>query len=683
MLNIIGKRHFLLGGSLIAVIVASQSSLAAQDKETETNAQEHDTAVESSEFLGTIVLGESKRTVKTETAVPVTVLDQVEINDRQASTIAELIDSVPGVTLVNGSSPAGSGINIRGFGANGTYGTDQKVAIIVDGATTGSEELYRIGNQLFTDPYLYKSAEVIRGTVGSFEYGSGIVGGTVRLQTKDASDFTAGETGFKLALTGGAYTNEDGLNGSAIVAWQPTKNLELLANVAYREQGNQHDGDGEEIGNSKFDLPSYLLKARYTFGESHSLSASYTQSNATDRDVPYDSFGTTGGSFGNVDRDTKTQTASFVYNYNPQENQFINLDLGLTYANQEIEQDCIEASAPFGCFAVVDADHKYETTKLTMKNYAFLETGALSHELRTGVELLQKDRLDANSAPGGTDKRLAFFVVDQIEFGQGWSLTPALRYETQKLEGTLDDGTEASYDNDAIMGGASLRYQFQNGFAVFGSLARTESLPILDDIENPVYSVQSEIADTYELGASYDRNGIFTAGDALALKATYYNTDLSDVTSYSGVSDIEISGFELEGSLAFKSGFYIDLNANITSGNESRTTGEEVDWRNTPADQFRATIGQRLSTWADVSFEAVKNADTTRTSLGTSGVVTTETSGFTVLNLRMTITPQTGLLSGTQIRLGAENLTDELYMPLLATRTAPGRNFKLTISHVF
>jgi hemoglobin/transferrin/lactoferrin receptor protein len=681
MFNTIDKKHFLLRASVIAVVIATQGAVQAQEEKAQSKEQE--VKSEKNEFIGTIVLGESKRSVQTETASSITVIDQTEIDDRQANTIAELIDSVPGVTLVNGSSPAGSGINIRGFGANGTYGTDQKVAIIVDGATTGSEELYRIGNQLFTDPFLYKSAEVIRGTVGSFEYGSGIVGGTVRLQTKDASDFTGGETGFKLGLNAGVYTNEDGLNGSATVAWQPTQNLELLANYAYREQGIQKDGNGDEIGNSKFDLPSLLLKARYSFGESQSLSASYTQSKASDRDVPYDSFGTTGGSFGNVDRDTKTQTGSLFYNYNPEDNPYLNLELGLTYANQEIDQDCIEASAPFGCFAVVEADHRYETTRLMLKNYAYLTTGIFSHELRTGVEFIKKDRQDANSAPGGTDERYAFFVVDNIEFGDGWSFAPAIRYETQTLDGIRDDGTEVNQDNDAFMGGASLRYQFQNGFALFTSIARTESLPILDDLENPIFIIQSEVADTYEFGASYDKVGVFNDGDALALKATYYNTELSDITSYSGVSDVKLEGVELEGSLALESGFYIDLNGNITNGDEYRTAGEVVDWRNTPADQYRVTIGQRLSNWADFSAEAVKNADASRTSVGTDGIVTTETDGFTVFNLRATFTPQSGFLSGTQIRIGAENLTDKFYMPLLATRAAPGRNFKVTLSHMF
>ncbi|MEP4194810.1 MAG: Plug domain-containing protein [Aliishimia sp.] len=124
--------------------------------------------------LGIVVLGESKRDVETTSAISKTTIDETEIQDRQAGTVAELIDSVPGVTLVNGSTAQGSGINIRGFGANSTFGTDQKVLIQIDGATKGSEELYRIGTQLYTDPYLYREVEVLRGTIGSFEYGSGV-----------------------------------------------------------------------------------------------------------------------------------------------------------------------------------------------------------------------------------------------------------------------------------------------------------------------------------------------------------------------------------------------------------------------------------------------------------------------------------------------------------------------------
>ncbi|MEP0313954.1 MULTISPECIES: TonB-dependent receptor plug domain-containing protein [Alphaproteobacteria] len=336
MFNQRPARLALLATASALLFVATQQQAIAQEQ----HAQAED------EFLGTIHLGQSKRDVKTDTATPVTQVDQEEIEDRQASTIAELIDSIPGVSLVNGSTPIGSGINIRGFGANGTYGTDQKVAIQVDGASAGSEELYRIGSQLFTDPALYKSVEVMRGTVGSFECGSGIIGGVVRLETIDASDLTGGEPGFAFRQTLGGATNRDGLNSSSTLALQPTENLELLANYSWREQHNQEDGHDRVIENSEFELPSYLVKARYTFGDQN-LTASYTNSETVERDKPYDSFGTTGGSFGNVDRDTVAETVSLKYNFNPASNDLVDLDVIYAYANQEIEQACVEGKTPY------------------------------------------------------------------------------------------------------------------------------------------------------------------------------------------------------------------------------------------------------------------------------------------------------------------------------------------------
>lgn len=182
-------------------------------------------AAQDTTQLDEIILIESKRDVATDTATPTTTVDQTEIDDRQATTVAELVDSVPGVTLVNGATPPrGSGINIRGFGANGTYGTDQKVLIQVDGgASMGAEELYRISSQLFTDPpALYREVSVIRGMVGgSFEYGTGAFGGVVKAESKNASDFTDGVPGTRVRQTLQFGTNGDTTATSTILAWQP------------------------------------------------------------------------------------------------------------------------------------------------------------------------------------------------------------------------------------------------------------------------------------------------------------------------------------------------------------------------------------------------------------------------------------------------------------------------------
>ncbi len=627
------------------------------------------------DFLGTIFLGESKREVQTDTATPQTIVDQDEIEDRQAGTVAELIDTVPGVTLVNGATAAGSGINLRGFGANGTFGTDQKILIQIDGATKGSEELYRIGTQLFTDPFLYREVEVLRGTVGSFEYGSGVVGGVVRLETKDAADFTGGEVGFAGRQTLEFSSNGEGITSSTILAWQPSENLEFLANYTRRTLDTQDDGDGNPINPAAGDLddPSWLLKARYTFGNNRdqSLTFSLTDTQSDQRDVPYDSFGL--ADFGNVDRFIQNRTATLRYNYNPVGNDLIDLTVELAYADEEVTNDPITPGSP-----LLDADHRYETTTLRFRNTALFQTGAIEHSLRTGIEFIRRDRLDAFAAPGGTDNRVAVYAVNEMALGQAWTITPAIRFETSDIEGSTAPN-DGEFDNSALMGGLSVRYAFQGGWAVFGSAAYTENLPIIDDLGNPDLMEQSEKARTLELGVSYDALDVFTGGDSLALKAVAYDTRLWDATSYgsmspgTGVIEVDRRGLELEAAYTLENGVYMDLNATISTGEALREDGTTVDWSENPADSLRATFGRRFGEELDLSWEAVANRR-----YDEGGTVS---PGFVVHNLRTTWKP--AVLDGAEVRFGVENLFDKTYTPRLSTRPAAGRNFKLTLAKSF
>lgn len=625
----------------------------------------------------------SKRDVETQTASPVTNIDQQEIDDRQAGTIAELVDTVPGVTLVNGATPSGSGINIRGFGANGTYGTDQLVMVQVDGATQGSEELYRLGTQLYTDPSLYKTVSVSRGTVGSFEYGSGVVGGLVRLETKDASDFTGGVPGYKLRQTLEATSNGDGLTSATVLAWQPTEDLELVGQYVWRRMDKQTDGAGEDVGAQPFKLPSYMLKAKYTFGgaRDQSVTLSYNDTQTSESDVPYDQFGLAGGAFGNVDREIHTRSTVLAYEYDPS-NPLIHIEANLSYADQKIDSTYLEGTSPYGSYAGIfgDADHRYETTKLTVKNTSRFQTGSAEHDLRLGAEVIRKRRAEAVSAPGGTDRRFALFAVDDITWG-GLTISPAMRYETQKLRRQADamgSNPQREYDNDALMGGISLRYEWSNGFSAFASAAYTENLPILDDFDKDGFMNQSQKARVYEIGAAYDSVDVLASGDSLSLKAILYQSDLWDVTSYSGVAEIEMRGLELEASYSVASGYYADMNATISKGDALGLLGQEAYWGNAPADSLYLTLGKRWGDELDLSWEMVANARMDRVN-GTLD----DTPGFGIHNLRATYRPQSGVLEGSELRVGVENIFDKEYRPHLATRNAPGRNVKLTVAKTF
>ena len=652
-------------------------------------------AIAQEDSLGTLFLTFGKRDIQTGTGTASTVVDRAEIEDRQANTVAQLIDSVPGVTLVNGTTPQGSGINIRGFGANTTFGTDQKIAILIDDATVGSEEIYRIGTQLFTDPFLYRRVEVLRGTIGSFEYGSGIVGGVVKMETKDASDFTKGEIGFKVGQTIQGSSNGNGIVSSSTLAWQPSKNAEFLANYTYRTQKDLKDGSGAVIGNSAFTTPSGLFKGKLTFGEAdeHSATFSYTRTLADDKDVPYDTFSTTGGAFGNVDRVTDTAQTAFQYRYNPSDLDLVDVSATLTHADQKIDYSYVagssflEGTRSFGqLLSTVNAKQRYRTTKLTLKNVARFDTGALSHELRAGVELIRKVRADnPTAAPGGTDNRQAIFLIDQISTG-GLTFTPALRFERSKVASAGNFGT---FENSALMGGASLAYKWENGFSVFASAAYTEGLPIIDDLGSTPAAISKmntkEKSRTYEIGASFGGRDVFATGDNFSIKGNFYQTSLTDITSYTAprsvgalLDKVENQGFEIETSYGLSSGLYFDLNGHFGTGTEFYANGTSDTWRNTAASTVGLTVGKKWNDTLDLSWEvahSAKNRDSSGAAI----------ADFTVHNLRATYKPQAGILEGTEVRFGIENALDLDYSSHLSstTRKSPGRSVSLTISALF
>ncbi|MEO0829769.1 MAG: TonB-dependent receptor, partial [Pseudomonadota bacterium] len=384
-----------------------------------------------------------------------------------------------------------------------------------------------------------------------------------------------------------------------------------------------------------------------------------------------DTFQTTAGAFGNVDRDTETTTAVLRYNFNP-DNPLIDMDVILSYADQQIDSTGVSGQAGF-LAALVDADHRYETTKLTVKNTIFFDTGNVSHNLRFGVEAIQKVRLDANAAPGGTDNRLAAFVVNDMEIG-GFEFSPALRYETSKIEGSTAP-TNGTFENDALMGGVSARYSFGNGVAVFASAAYTENLPIIDDLGDATLMTQSEKSRTFEAGLSFDN------GAGFAAKANFYDTRVWDITSYrsftpgASTDQVEIRGLELEMSYAMANGLYVDVNGSITEASATLENGVVEDWENRPANNLQVTLGRKWDTGWDTSWEIVAAAE--RDANGTVS------PGYAVHNARATWVPQQGVLEGTEIRFGVENVFDREYTPALSTRAAPGRNYKLTVMRTF
>jgi len=664
---------------LRALLVASVSIPALTNP-----AFAQDTNPAFGDFIGTIFLGESRRGVATDTATATTELTQEELDARQASTLAQYLDTVPGVTLVNGSTPQASAINIRGFGSvAGTYGADGKVSVVIDGVSKGQEEIYRTGGLLTMEPELFKQVSVTRGPAESFRFSAGAIGGTVEAVTKDAADFLEDGDTFAFRQKFGYESNGDGFLTTSILAWAPDDKLDVIGFYGYRDVGNRTDGDGTEQADSAFALPSSLLKVGYQFSDALKVTASYSYTENDEQDVSYDAYSAE-TFWARVDRYTKDTTAYVALDYTPSHTDMINVTAKLSYSDEQIDLDSDSTSS-----TIYTADH--ETTRLafTLENQAEFVTGAVGHSATTGIEIGRRTRssiaydgLNADSAPGGTDDYVAVYAADRMEIG-GLTLTPQLRYENQTLtadenNATIAEGT--TYTETALVGALSARYAVSNSFAVFGTAAYNENLPILDDLANTTFIEQPEKGRTYELGLSYDGSDVFGAGDALKAKLTGFKTDIWDVTTYSGVDTVDLHGLELEVSYV-NAAFYADFNASKTRGT---INGTDDYFNYAPADRAQLTLGKRfLNEALDLSIEATHAwANDRTTSTSTTGA-TAASESYTTYTLAAGYTPDHGWAEGVEFRAALENAFDETYRPYLSTVNASGRNLKLTLSKTF
>src|SRR5688572_2001282 len=167
----------------LAVLFIVNTALAQDSAPTKTpTTAGHELSVPTLDRV-VVTAGADKVAIATPQAV--TTLDQEDIDAKQATTIADVIEDVPGVSVVGGVSALGQSINIRGVGS-ALAGDESKIIVQVDGVNKFHEQ-YRVGS-FFSEPELYKRADVLRGPASSTLYGTGALAGVLTFTTKDARD---------------------------------------------------------------------------------------------------------------------------------------------------------------------------------------------------------------------------------------------------------------------------------------------------------------------------------------------------------------------------------------------------------------------------------------------------------------------------------------------------------------
>lgn len=652
--------------------------------------------------LGRLIFGAGQQKVAIDTPQAVTVIDQDDIDRAQPTTVRDALRNVPGVSFPGSTArPLGFAFNIRGIGDTEQPASESRIIVTVDGVPKFYEQ-YRMG-AFFSDPELYKRVEVLRGPASSTLYGSGAVGGVVNFTTKDASDFLEDGQRRALRFKLGYESNGDGALGSAIFAMRPTDGVEFLGALNYRRAGDVKDGGGRVIDGSAFATPSGLFKATFRLPEERTLRLSLQRWTSDEDDARYAQTGSS--AFGTIDRKVTDTTATLSFNGPVLGNPWFDYTLTLGYSDTQTAQKNASGIG-FASPLFFDTDYGYRTALLKLENRSEFGGTGWDAYLTTGIEVSELDRTATTRNAGvvgglgfhpeGKDRRIGFFAQAEFVIGDSLTIIPGIRVDqVKRTPGPLVVGA-APVSDTSVSPKLALAYKITPEFSVFGSWARTQRLPTLDELysfsttQSPALTLGKEEAETFEIGVSFDRSGVFGSDDSVQIKATAFRNDLSNLVArgqapnpyFVNIGRARFEGIEIEGAYNASWGY-----ARLAF---SHVRGTDRDFNytisTTPADTLALTLAHRLPDrglefgWTVTAVDSISTSSRN----ATTGVITTTAfKGYVTNDLFVSWRPQSGALQGSDIRFGIDNVFDTDFRNNLAQENGKGRNIKLTLTRSF
>lgn len=662
------------------------------------------------QMLGRIILGTGTAKVAIDTPQAVTALEQEDLDQKQPETLSDLFKGVPGVQTAGASARAlGQAFNIRGVGVTEEAASEDRIKVTVDGAPKFFEG-YRMG-AFFGDLELFKRVEILRGPASSTLYGSGAIGGVVAFTTKDASDYLVDGQDHALRLKANGATNGGVLGGGLIYA-QRAGNAEFLAALNTTEGDTLKDGAGDDILGTAHKSWSSLFKAGINFGNNDDQSLKFSWAR-TDTDLKDTQVVQTGGSsffpvFGVHDLHTVDDTITLTYGNSFAGNDLLDLSVQLSYTNQKAEKSNFHggmASCGPGTLAILcDSNYGYETVALKIENVSDLSGGAWENYLTLGFQTSEQKRTAETTAggvfafhPEGTDRRNALYAQGEFTWNERLTLISGVRLEFgERIPSDAVTGG-ARIDDTAISATLSAMYRINDTFALFGTYAQTERLPTLDEFytsgsgQVPSLDLKKEEAETFELGFTVQREGLFSAEDSLALKFTAFHNDMTNLVNrntgagagtpyYNNIAAAKIWGGELEASYDAERWFGSLAWGKVKSKNEA--TGAQL--ASTPAEMVALTLGLKLPEqnlvvgWHGYYYDKISTG-----AAFTVGLPALAGKAYDTHDIFVSWKPDEGALAGLEVNLSVENIFDKEYINNLALDKGVGRNAKLTIAKNF
>ncbi|MDG0798109.1 TonB-dependent receptor [Pectobacterium punjabense] len=513
------------------------------------------------------------------------VLRQADVDRVQADNIASLLDKLPGVSMAGSPRPGGQSLNIWGMGDM------EDVKVVLDGAPKGFEK-YRQGS-VFIEPELIKRIDVDKGP-HDIRSGNGGFGGTIHVDTKDASDLLLPGENFGGMVKYSYHTNDrQNIYSGALYGRTEEGMADGLLYMSKRDGDNIERPDGTRFAYSTSDMASYLLKTNIYLTDSQTLTLSAMRSESdgwqpfaakrdemtapSQRDV--DLYGWEGAWLRKlVYRDQVDKNYSLKWNLAPEDKPWLNLTA--SFATSKTEQhDRRPDSASQDSFLGTLGNESWVSYKdqlAEVSNESRFSTGPFDHAVLVGMSWHQHKRdtliyypSGKNSAeynygylqpyymPAGDQETRSVYLQDAVTLGSV-TITPGVRYDHVTNTGRPNiaprynsSNPAAGHDYSSVTyTGWSPRigalWKATDNLSLFADTSRTWRAPVIDEqyevqsatsgVPGSSRNLQVESIKGIRLGAILDFNNLMLEEDSLQIRTTLFrNRGKNEIFKRTGV----------------------------------------------------------------------------------------------------------------------------------------------------
>ncbi|MFW6387323.1 MAG: TonB-dependent receptor plug domain-containing protein [Thermodesulfobacteriota bacterium] len=417
------------------------------------------------------------------TPVSISVVNQQQIQEQNATTFPDLLDGVAGVSM-SGAGPWETTPTIRGMGAN-------RVLVLIDGERETNLWAGRAPLTPFLDSSDIERIEVVKGPA-SVLYGSDALGGAINVITREAA-LADGETWEAEHRLGTRYSSvDDGLMGNYTLN-AGGHGLGIRLSMTARDHDNYEVGDGDELPHTQFENKSLDLKTLYNINAHHSIKAEMRINDINDMGVAQKDLKAPESHF------TLFNTRSYKLGYDARdiglvqklETRLFHVDQKRRYEGvfpntakqvQNLKQNTIETSSTGASVQATFAPGAYQHWTAGLEVVHETTDSTETQQVSSTTSGTLKKRLSFQPVPDGERDHLGLFVQNEVTVTERWSLTLGGRYNY--FEADADD---VSMSQSSYAGSGAATIQSVNEFSRETDQAATFSLSSLYALNNTLH----------------------------------------------------------------------------------------------------------------------------------------------------------------------------------------------------